>query len=130
MTQASIDILAELGYLSSCIMMITLLECIKQARWPTDGPLSIFPGVDVSKEKKRVENTALPPKTLVEVLTLPPPVLENAIRLIGVPDAFRKSVSVNFFLLFFPRGQPEISNIKFYTPPPCPSPQLQKKIIN
>jgi len=45
--QASIDILTELGYLSSCLQMITLLQCVKSARWPTDYPLSIFPGVDV-----------------------------------------------------------------------------------
>ena len=35
--QASIDILTELGYLSSCLMMISLLQCIKSARWPADA---------------------------------------------------------------------------------------------
>jgi antiviral helicase SLH1 len=45
--QASIDVLTELGYLSSCMQMITLLQCIKCARWPTDYPLSILPGVSV-----------------------------------------------------------------------------------
>ena len=44
--QASIDVLTELGYFSSCKMMITLLQCIKSARWPDDVALSIFPGVD------------------------------------------------------------------------------------
>ncbi|KAE8442105.1 hypothetical protein EG329_003863 [Mollisiaceae sp. DMI_Dod_QoI] len=43
--QASIDVLTELGYLSSCMQMITLLQCIKCARWPTEYPLSILPGV-------------------------------------------------------------------------------------
>ncbi len=43
--QASIDVLTELGYLASCMQMITLLQCIKCARWPTDYPLSILPGV-------------------------------------------------------------------------------------
>jgi len=43
--QASIDVLTELGYLSSCLQMITLLQCIKSARWPSDYPLSILPGV-------------------------------------------------------------------------------------
>jgi len=47
--QASIDVLTELGYLSSCMQMITLLQCIKCARWPTDYPLSILPGVPVEK---------------------------------------------------------------------------------
>jgi antiviral helicase SLH1 len=45
--QASIDILTELGYLSSCMQMITLLQCIKCARWPTDYPLSVLPGVSI-----------------------------------------------------------------------------------
>ena len=43
--QASIDVLAELGYFSSCLAMIKLLQCIKSARWPTDFPASILPGV-------------------------------------------------------------------------------------
>ncbi|RDL31450.1 p-loop containing nucleoside triphosphate hydrolase [Venustampulla echinocandica] len=46
--QASIDVLTEMGYLSSCMQMITLLQCIKCARWPTDYPLSILPGVPIS----------------------------------------------------------------------------------
>ncbi|TVY15045.1 putative helicase [Lachnellula arida] len=47
--QASIDVLTELGYLSSCMQMITLLQCIKCARWPADYPLSILPGVPPEK---------------------------------------------------------------------------------
>ncbi|KAK7403671.1 putative steryl acetyl hydrolase mug81 [Neonectria punicea] len=46
--QASIDVLTELGYLSSCLQMITLLQCIKCARWPTDPPVSILPSVDTN----------------------------------------------------------------------------------
>ncbi|KAH9909090.1 Sec63-domain-containing protein [Xylariomycetidae sp. FL2044] len=42
--QASIDVLTELGFLSSCLEMIKLLQCIKSARWPQDPPLSILPG--------------------------------------------------------------------------------------
>ncbi|KAG6094817.1 hypothetical protein E4U30_002989 [Claviceps sp. LM220 group G6] len=44
--QASIDVLAELGYLSSCLQMMALLQCIKSARWPTDPAISILPGVE------------------------------------------------------------------------------------
>jgi antiviral helicase SLH1 len=47
--QASIDVLAELGYLSSVKMMITLMQCIKQARWPEDGPLAQLPDVDAAR---------------------------------------------------------------------------------
>ncbi|PQE24272.1 Sec63 Brl domain-containing protein [Rutstroemia sp. NJR-2017a BVV2] len=43
--QASIDVLTEMGYLSSVMQMITLLQCIKSARWPTDHALSIFPHI-------------------------------------------------------------------------------------
>ena len=50
--QASIDVLTELGYLSSCLQMITLLQCIKSARWPSDYPLSILPGVTTDTPPK------------------------------------------------------------------------------
>ena len=87
-------------------MMITLLECIKQARWPTDGPLSILPGVKVSEEKKRIEDGTMPPASLVELPTLLPPALEDIIRLFGVPRAHQSSVSVTRFsfttLLYHP----------------------------
>lgn len=49
--QASIDILTELGYLTSVLQMISLLQSIKSARWPTEAPLSILPGVDPEKAK-------------------------------------------------------------------------------
>ncbi|CAN8102332.1 unnamed protein product [Discula destructiva] len=49
--QASIDVLAELGYLTSVLQMISLLQSIKSARWPTEPPLSILPGVDAEKTK-------------------------------------------------------------------------------
>ncbi|RKF59682.1 putative helicase mug81 [Erysiphe neolycopersici] len=56
--QATIDILAEMGYLSSVQQMIILLQCIKCARWPTDYPLSILPGVGVdSNVEKRYPQT-------------------------------------------------------------------------
>jgi antiviral helicase SLH1 len=44
--QSSIDVLAELGYLPACRMMMTLLQCIKSARWPEDHPLSILPSIE------------------------------------------------------------------------------------
>ncbi|ROW16805.1 hypothetical protein VPNG_01737 [Cytospora leucostoma] len=49
--QASIDILTELGYLASVLQMISLLQSIKSARWPTEPPLSILPTVDPEKTK-------------------------------------------------------------------------------
>ncbi|KAH8587559.1 Sec63 Brl domain-containing protein [Bisporella sp. PMI_857] len=52
--QASIDVLTELGYLSSCLKMITLLQCIKSARWPSDYELSILPGVSIEMPSKKL----------------------------------------------------------------------------
>ncbi|KAH8889849.1 Sec63-domain-containing protein [Thozetella sp. PMI_491] len=44
--QASIDVMTELGYLSSTLEFIKLLQSIKSGRWPTEPPLSVLPGVD------------------------------------------------------------------------------------
>ena len=82
--QASIDLLAEVGFHSSCEMMITLLQAIKSARWPMDGPLAIFPGVDSNDERKRLEHPKASPKTLVEATTLPTAELERAAKFAGV----------------------------------------------
>jgi antiviral helicase SLH1 len=88
--QASIDVLTELGYFSSCEMMISLLQAIKSARWPTDGPLSIFPGVEMEKEKKRLEHPNASPKTLIETTATSPAALERAARFAGVPNTSLK----------------------------------------
>lgn len=51
--QASIDVVAELGYLSSAREFIALLQSVKSARWPADAPLSVLPGVaDVVEHDK------------------------------------------------------------------------------
>ncbi|KAF1999651.1 Sec63-domain-containing protein [Amniculicola lignicola CBS 123094] len=90
--QASIDVLTELGYLSSCAMMVSLLQAIKCGRWPTDGPLSLFPGINVSKEQKRIEHSNAVPKNLVEATTTPNAQLEKAATLAGVegPAAIKR----------------------------------------
>lgn len=44
--QAAIDVLTELGYFSSCLTMISLLQAIKSARWPEDSAFSILPGIE------------------------------------------------------------------------------------
>jgi antiviral helicase SLH1 len=89
--QASIDVLTELGYLSSCVMMIGLLQAIKSARWPSEGPLSIFPEVNVEKEKKRLEHPNASPRTLVEATTSSPAALERAAKFAGVlPSSFKR----------------------------------------
>lgn len=58
--QACIDVLAELGYLPACRMMISLLQSIKSARWPEDGPLSILPGINPENASTGVHKTKSP----------------------------------------------------------------------
>ena len=58
--------MAELGYLPACRMLMTLLQCIKSARWPDDNPLSILPGIELDQPKHK----ALP-ETLVALSSLP-----------------------------------------------------------
>ncbi|CAK4031933.1 Antiviral helicase SLH1 [Lecanosticta acicola] len=79
--QASIDVLTELGYLQSCKMMMTLLQCVKSARWPDDGPLSIFSGVSPQREKKRTGA----PQSLIEATTAPKQTVEEALKFLGIP---------------------------------------------
>lgn len=52
--QASIDVMAELGYLSSMLEFVKLLQCIKSARWPDENPALILPGVDEQQTDKKI----------------------------------------------------------------------------
>jgi len=54
--QAAIDVFAERGYWSTVKMMITLMQCIKSAQWPTDPPVSIFPGVNIQFAEADVQS--------------------------------------------------------------------------
>lgn len=75
-------------------MMITLMQCIKQARWPEDGPLAALPGVDVELERKRIkegsENAS--PGNLTQLSTMSKPDLERVMHLVKVPSASKASV--------------------------------------
>ena len=87
--QASIDVLTELGYLSSCMKMITLLQCIKSARWPEDDPMSIFPGVDAAIGKQPTDSGKVRPHTLIDLETISQPKLEQLIADLGIPHNLR-----------------------------------------
>jgi antiviral helicase SLH1 len=80
--QASIDVLTEMGYLSSCMQMITLLQCIKSACWPTDFPLGILPGVPTT----RPTNKDLP-LTLQEFSAQPEAAYQRTISALNLPPA-------------------------------------------
>jgi len=87
--QASIDTMAELGYLAACRMLVTLLQCIKSARWPEDNPLSILPGIDVGEKPHRAI-----PKSLVALSSLPAGVVASLTKEARLPGAqFSKAAS-------------------------------------
>lgn len=44
--QAMIDTSAENGWLSVCLSCQTLMQCIIQARWPSDSPLTTLPHIE------------------------------------------------------------------------------------
>lgn len=88
--QASIDVLTELGYMQSCKMMMTLLQCVKSARWPDDGPLSIFPGIGAEREKKRIASSSeenFRPRNLIDATTCPKGILDSVLKSLGLPPA-------------------------------------------
>jgi antiviral helicase SLH1 len=89
--QASIDVLAELGYLPACRMMMTLLQCIKSARWPEDHPLSILPGIEpgimaaattkmTNADSKKKASSASLPDSLTALTSMRAPTLIQALN--------------------------------------------------
>ncbi|KAI9836113.1 MAG: hypothetical protein M1819_001729 [Sarea resinae] len=87
--QASIDVLTELGHLSSCLMMINLLQCIKCARWPDDGPLTILPGVEVEREQLRLAKSQASPKGLLDIAGTEARSLDTICKQLEIPSALR-----------------------------------------
>jgi antiviral helicase SLH1 len=85
--QASIDVLTELGHLQSCRMMMTLLQAVKSARWPDDGPLSILPGVEPEVEKKRMAKDSVKPNTIIAATTAPRQEIESALKTLSLPSS-------------------------------------------
>ena len=80
--QASIDVLAELGFLSSCLRMISLLQAIKSARWPDECPASMLPGVDDGADDRT---------PLASVAAMQPQQLGKLADALGVPKPQRRS---------------------------------------
>ncbi|KLJ12359.1 hypothetical protein EMPG_09524 [Blastomyces silverae] len=95
--QACIDLLAELGYPNACTMMMTLLQCIKSARWPDDHPLSILPGVDPTITGETASGNHLPP-SLPSLLSLPQSTLTTLPRTLNlspqISTQFSKALSL------------------------------------
>lgn len=83
--QASIDVFTELGFFSSCKTMIKLLQCIKSARWPDDGPLAIMPSVETEKERVRHKSNDTRPKSLIDAQEMSRSQMAAAFVDLGVP---------------------------------------------
>lgn len=107
--QATIDVLTEQGYLTSVLQMISLLQSIKSARWPTEPPLSILPGVDAEKTKNKTTLQQLSAcnqgqkAKLARDLNLPPEIQQRFLRAasilpnltVGVEDVTTHSLAVS-----------------------------------
>ncbi|KAJ5767604.1 hypothetical protein N7533_000187 [Penicillium manginii] len=85
--QASIDVMAELGYIPACQMLVTLLQCIKSARWPEDHPLSILPGIAVEKPPQGL------PASLVALSSQPSSSVYGMVKRLNLPPQFSKATS-------------------------------------
>ncbi|KIW08267.1 uncharacterized protein PV09_01190 [Verruconis gallopava] len=82
--QAMVDVLAEMGYLEAVKAVIGLMQCIKSGRWCADGPLALFPGVQVEKERARIGEETNNLKTLNELVTASKAELEKVGGAVGV----------------------------------------------
>ncbi|KAK6341694.1 hypothetical protein TWF696_008762 [Orbilia brochopaga] len=91
--QASIDVMAELGIMSNCLTMMSLMQCVKQARWPDDGPLSILPGVVFEREQRRLETAASQPTSFENFEGISQNRVAQLIRELGVPSNYEKQFS-------------------------------------
>ncbi|KAJ5943789.1 hypothetical protein N7516_003957 [Penicillium verrucosum] len=130
--QASIDVMAELGYLPACQMLMTLLQCIKSARWPEDHPLSILPGVPTDKPPSGL------PGTLVSLSSQPAGAVGALVKKLNLPFNFTRitsqlphlSVSVadisakGVAVSLTRRNQPTTPECKVYAPR-FPKPQTE-----
>ena len=87
--QASIDVLTELSYLSTCLSFIELLQCIKSARWPDDGPMSLIPGVKAEKERERLSKGQMTLCRSIEIPTLPKAALPKLFLALDIPSSIR-----------------------------------------
>ncbi|RPA71984.1 Sec63-domain-containing protein [Ascobolus immersus RN42] len=79
--QAAIDVLTELGYFSSVMTMINLLQALKQGVWPEVSPLRIFPGVTAVTKRELLKY-----KSVTDLARLPKKQLEKVLSDAGVPD--------------------------------------------
>ncbi|GFG05046.1 putative helicase mug81 [Aspergillus udagawae] len=97
--QASIDIMAELGYIRACEMLVSLLQSIKSARWPEDNALSILPGIEPTTKLQGL------PGSLVDLSSLPTASVSNLARKLQLPAQFAKAAS------YLPQVSVSVANV-------------------
>ncbi|CAG8708288.1 4292_t:CDS:2, partial [Acaulospora morrowiae] len=69
--QAMIDFSCERKLLTNCLNIFSLLQCIKQARWPNDSSLLTLPGINSSMVNSISLNNGRTVACLGELLDLP-----------------------------------------------------------
>ena len=97
--QASIDVLTELGFFSSCKMMIALLQCVKSGHWPDDGPLAILPNVGLDKEGVRQALQMKEPRSLAQAQSMDKHRLSEVLQDLGVSQQKRTEAVKVFDML-------------------------------
>ena len=139
--QASIDIIGELGYFLTCRQMITLLQCVKSARWPEDPPLAIFPGVSTEGSKNQPAGIEAESLSLVNASSLSRSGLESLSTKLGVSRSIQSrflkavgnlpdlkvqatEITASHITLHISRQHPAPSENRMYAP--CfPKPQTE-----
>lgn len=97
--QASIDIMAELGYVRACETLVSLLQSIKSARWPEDNALSILPGIEPTSKLQGL------PGSLVALSSLPTASVSGLARKLQLPAEFTKAAS------YLPQVSVSVANV-------------------
>jgi antiviral helicase SLH1 len=97
--QASIDIMAELGYIRACETLVSLLQSIKSARWPEDNALSILPGIEPTTKPQGL------PGSLVSLSSLPTASVSGLARKLQLPAQFTKAAS------YLPQVSVSVANV-------------------
>ncbi|KAL9105154.1 MAG: hypothetical protein Q9187_008801 [Circinaria calcarea] len=125
-------------------MMITLLQCVKSARWPENSPISIFPGVDPQMSGPLKFNTQTPSttqslatlveslptslRTLYSSLHIPPHLQTPFTKAVSTLPNLNLSVSqvnaLGLTLTLTRQNAPTSSDYRVYTPK-FPKPQTE-----
>ncbi|KAI8920167.1 Sec63 Brl domain-containing protein [Powellomyces hirtus] len=89
--QAMVDIAAENGYLSTCLGIMHMMQCIKQALWPSASNLLALPHLDMSIiSTLRHRGQAVTSAT--ELTRLPSREVDDIFKKAGLPSAHREDI--------------------------------------